>query len=69
MKKLGIIIIVIGLGLAIFSTFTIFTKEKVVDLGAVEITADKPHHLDFSPFFGVAVMLVGGAILLLSYKK
>jgi hypothetical protein len=68
MKKLGIIIIVIGLGLAIFSTFTIFTKEKVVDLGAVEISRDKPHHLNFSPLFGVAVMLVGGAVLLF-YKK
>jgi hypothetical protein len=69
MKNLGILIIIIGLGLTVFTAFTYFTKEKVVSLGDVEITANKPHHLNWSPLIGIAVMGVGGIVLWQSYKK
>lgn len=46
MKKAGIIILIIGLALTIFTTVTYFTKEKVVDLGELEITANKRHSLN-----------------------
>lgn len=69
MKKVGIIIIIIGLGLTIFTAFTFFTKEKVVDIGKVEITRNKPHHLNWSPLIGIAVMGIGGVMLWQSYKK
>ncbi len=69
MKNAGIFIIVIGLLLTIFTAFTFFTKEKVVDIGKVEITADKPHHLNWSPLIGVAVMVIGGVVLWQSSKK
>ena len=63
MKKTGILVILLGLGLTIFTVFTVFSKEKVIDLGTVEITRDKPHHLNWSPLIGIAVMAVGGAVL------
>ena len=63
MKKIGILVILLGLGLTIFTVFTVFSKEKVIDLGTVEITRDKPHHLNWSPLIGIAVMAVGGAVL------
>ena len=69
MKKIGIILVVIGLGLSIFTAFTFFTKEKVVEIGKVEITRDKPHNLNWSPIVGVAVMAIGGIALWTSYKK
>jgi hypothetical protein len=69
MKTIGILLIIIGLGLTIFTAFTFFTKEKVVDLGAVEISRNKPHNLDWSPWIGIAVMGVGGIILWQSTKK
>jgi len=69
MKKAGIVIILIGLGLTIFTAFTFFTREKVVDIGQVHITANKPHHLSWSPLVGIAVMGIGGVVLLLSPKK
>jgi len=69
MKKAGIFIIILGLGLTIFTTITYFTREKVIDLGELEITANKRHHLNWSPFIGVAVMAVGGVILLVPSKK
>jgi hypothetical protein len=69
MKYTGIVIILIGLGLTIFSAFTFFTEEKVVDIGKLEITRDKPHHLNWSPLIGLAVMGIGGVVLWRSYKK
>ncbi|MDO9341553.1 MAG: hypothetical protein Q7T72_13645 [Bacteroidales bacterium] len=69
MKKAGIFIILIGLGLTIFTAITFFTKEKIVDIGEVQITRDKPHHLSWSPLIGIAVMGIGGVVLLLSPKK
>ena len=69
MKKLGIFIIIIGLGLTIFTAFTFFTKEKVIAVGDVELTTDKPHHLNWSPFIGIAEIAVGGIVLWQSNKK
>ncbi len=69
MKKAGIVLIVAGFLLTAFTAFTFFTREKVVDLGKVEITANKPHHLKWSPLIGVAVMGLGGLLLLLPGKK
>ena len=69
MKKAGIVIIIIGLLLTIITAFTFFTREKVVDIGNLEITANKRHHLKWSPLVGIAVMGVGGVVLLMSSKK
>jgi hypothetical protein len=68
MKKAGILIIILGLIMTIFTAFTFFTKEKVVDIGEVHITRNKPHNLNWSPLIGVAVMGMGGVILLV-YSK
>jgi hypothetical protein len=69
MKKAGIFIIVIGLVLTIFTAITYFTREKVVDIGSLKITANKPHHLSWSPLIGIAVMGVGGVVVFMSDKK
>lgn len=68
MKKAGIVIMVIGVILTLFTAVTFFTKKKVVDLGSLEITADKPHHVRWSPLIGIAIIGVGGVITLVSKK-
>jgi len=69
MKKAGILVLIIGLVLTIFTAITFFTREKVVDIGSLKITADKPHHLSWSTLIGIAVMGVGGVIIFMSPKK
>jgi hypothetical protein len=69
MKVTGIILIIIGFVLTIVTTFKFFTKEKVVDLGIVEITTEKPHEINWSPLLGVAVMGIGGLVLWNASKK
>lgn len=69
MKRTGIIIIIIGLLFTIFTGFGFFTKEKVVDLGKLEVTKDQPHHVNWSPYVGVGIMIVGGIILIAGRKS
>ena len=68
MKKTGIAIIILGLILTVFTALTFFTKEKVVDIGDVHITRNKPHNLRWSPLIGIAVAGIGGVLLLVDSK-
>ncbi|MDX9946232.1 MAG: hypothetical protein RBS38_02620 [Bacteroidales bacterium] len=69
MKKAGIVILIAGLLLTIFTTFSYFTREKVVDLGKVEITANKKHRVAWSPLVGLGVIGLGGVVFLMASKK
>ena len=69
MKATGITLLVIGLILTIVTSFKFFTKEKVVDIGKLEITADKGHNMSWSPMIGVGVMIIGGIVYWTASKK
>lgn len=69
MKKAGIVVLIIGLLLTIFTTVSYFTKEKIVDMGEIQISANKRHNLNWSPLVGLAVMAVGGVMMLVPFKK
>lgn len=58
-----------GLGTTILTTITFFTQEKVVDLGAIEVSRNQPHYVSWSPFIGMAIMVVGGFLILQARKK
>lgn len=69
MKKSGIVLILIGLVLTIFTTVTFFTRERVAKIGDINITANKRHNLKWTPLLGIVVMAVGGVITWQSGKK
>lgn len=69
MKTAGIVLLIIGLILTVYTGFTYVTKEKVVDLGALEITKEKEHSLDWQPYVGIGTMVIGGALLVLGKKQ
>ncbi|MBE0673157.1 MAG: hypothetical protein IH591_00705 [Bacteroidales bacterium] len=69
MKKVGILIVIIGLFLVIFTGINFFTREKVVDMGDLQISRNKRHSLAWSPLVGIAVMAVGGGLFLIGTKK
>ena len=69
MKTAGIIILTVGLLITVFTGFNYVTKKKVVDVGNLEITADKNHRVVWSPLVGVAVMVIGGGVLLYGVKR
>lgn len=67
-KTLGIILIVIGVIMIVYTGFNFITTEKVVDLGPIEINKEKNHPLQWSPIIGV-VLLVGGSVLVVTDKS
>lgn len=69
MKTTGITLLIIGLLMTIYTTINFFTKEKVVDIGKVEITREKPHNFSWSPLIGIAIMGIGGIFLWKGTKK
>jgi hypothetical protein len=69
MKKPGTIIFAIGLIITLFTGFNFITREKVVDIGELEIKANKRHSVSWSPYLGIAVMVVGGAMFVYGSKK
>lgn len=69
MKRIGIILVAIGLLITVFTGFNFVTREKVVDVGALHISKNKNHGLSWSPFIGFAVMIVGGVAYLIGTQK
>lgn len=68
MKKIGIVLLVIGLIITIITGISFFTKEKVLDVGNIEITKDEKHTATWSPLWGVGIMVIGGALILFNKK-
>ncbi|MDM8162067.1 hypothetical protein QUH73_19775 [Labilibaculum sp. K2S] len=68
-KKTGLIILTIGVIMTIFTTFSFFTKENVLDIGDVQITRDQQHKVKWPPFIGLTVIGLGGIVLILAIRK
>ena len=69
MKTTGIALLVIGVALTIFTSVKFFTREKVVEIGKLEITRDKPNYMSWSPILGIVVMGIGGVLIWQGSKK
>lgn len=63
----AIILIALGIGAFSYQAITYTTKEKVVDIGPLELTTEKARTIPLPPIVG-ALALAGG-ILLLVLKK
>ncbi len=67
-KTVAILLIVIGIIMLTYTGFNYVTREKVVDIGPIEINKDTNHPVKWSPIIG-GVLLLGGVVLLLKDKK
>lgn len=68
-KTIGLVILVIGLIMTLYTGFTYVTREKIVDIGNVEITADKNNTASWSPFIGIGIMVIGGVVFFVGKKS
>ncbi|MDB6006858.1 MAG: hypothetical protein JWR15_3845 [Prosthecobacter sp.] len=68
MKIAAILLIALGIVALAYQGFTYTTTEKAVDLGPIQVTAEKKHTVPLPPVLG-AISLVGGIVLLMSSKK
>ena len=64
MKLVGILLIVFGVVALAVGGIRYTTREKVVDLGPIEATAEKHHNVPLSPIVGIAAVAGGVALVL-----
>ena len=62
MKILGVALIVLGLIGLLYGGFTWTRKDKVIDAGPIEVTAEKHERLPVPPIIG-GVLLIAGIVL------
>ena len=65
---IAIILITIGIVAFAYQGITYTTREKVVDLGPIHMTAEKTRTLPLPPIVG-GIALVGGIVLLIMGNK
>ena len=65
---IGIILIVVAIAAFAYQGISYTTREKVVDLGPVHMSADRTRTIPLTPIMG-AVALVGGVVLLVAGSK
>ena len=68
MRTFAIVLIVIGILMLIIPGVTFTKKEKVVDVGPVEINKKENKTISL-PFYAGAVVTVAGVVLLLVSKR
>ena len=68
LKIVGIILIALGVVALVFQGITYTTREKVIDLGPIEATAEQKKTIPLPPILG-AIALVGGIVLLVAGGK
>lgn len=69
MKRSGLVILVIGFALALFSGVTSMTREEAFAAGPINLMSEKEYVLDFSPFLGLVIMAIGAIVYLLGLKS
>jgi uncharacterized membrane protein YidH (DUF202 family) len=65
---IGVILIVIGIIALAYGGFSYTTREKVIDAGPLQVSADREKTIPFPPILG-GICLVGGIILVLAGNK
>ncbi len=69
MKAIGIVLITLGILMFVFSGFNYTKKEKVVDLGPLEINKSEKEHVGWPVYAGGIAVLAGVVVLAVSRKK
>lgn len=67
-RNLGIILIIAGAVMLIWTGISFTKKEKVVDIGPLSVSVDKKQQLTWPPYLG-GVLLVAGIIFIVTDKK
>ena len=64
----GIVLIAIGILALAYGGFTYTTRQKVIDAGPLQVSADREKTVPFPPILG-GICLVGGIVLVLAGNR
>jgi uncharacterized membrane protein len=67
-RTIGLILIVLGIIMLIWTGFSYTKKEKVIDAGPIQVSADKEKNVNWPPYLG-GILLIGGIVVVATAKK
>jgi len=69
MKLIGVVLIVFGVLALAYGGFSYTKREKVVDLGPLQVNADRTKTVPIAPIAGVGAIIGGIALVLVGSKS
>jgi drug/metabolite transporter (DMT)-like permease len=67
-KTIGLLLIVVGGVMLIWTGFSYTRREKLVDAGPIHISTDRQESVNWPPYAG-GILLVAGIVVLAVWKK
>ena len=67
-KLIGVILIIAGVAMLIWTGFTYTKKEKIIDAGPIQVSADREKSVNWPPYLG-GVLVLGGIVIVATSKK
>jgi uncharacterized membrane protein len=67
-RTIALVMIVLGILMLVWTGFTYTKKEKVVDAGPIQISADREKSVNWPPYVG-GIILIAGVVILVTSKK
>ena len=65
----GVILIALGLAALAYQGFTYTTREKVIDLGPIQATAERQKTVPLPPVVGIVAVIAGVGLLVAGSRK
>ncbi|SEF62090.1 hypothetical protein [Algoriphagus boritolerans] len=69
MRTVGIVLIVVGLIMLFVPGLDFTTREKVIDAGPIQVTADKKNEVNWPTYAGGIVAAAGLVLVVVGRKK
>jgi uncharacterized membrane protein YdcZ (DUF606 family) len=69
MRILGIILVVVGILMIIFTRVNFTTEKKVIDAGPIEVNKEEHHTVDWPTYAGVGIIVIGGLVVYSARKR
>ncbi|ETZ21879.1 hypothetical protein [Pedobacter sp. V48] len=67
-KTIALVMIILGVVMLIWTGFTYTKKEKLIDAGPIQISADREKSVNWPPYVG-GVVLIAGVVILITSKR
>lgn len=68
-RTVGLILILVGIAMLVWTGFSYTKKEKIVDAGPIQISADKEKSVNWPPYVGGIILVAGVFVFVASRKK
>lgn len=69
MRAFGAVLIVLGIVMLAYQGFTYTKREKVIDIGPIEASADREKHVPIPPLVGGAVLVAGVVMVVMDRRR